>query len=404
VIGYIILGVFFFLTSIIAIIIALSAREIDFGERLLSGQILKRRKETIKRLEEKLEARKRAKRRETVEDIYPIIQELELKFQQSQKKAKEFYDKAVKAKNEGKTQEVSIYTAKAETYAKRAETYKTMLDEIKQKIEQIEGNKATIDEITYMLHSKIEPLYNRLTVEELSLEEEAKMDEDIVKLEKEMKEIFEEEPEEIKKEEMIKEKKENGYSRDILLRYPRNMCLDEVFMLEVSILQSEDFSPEALIKDVKVSSEEARRFAIAFKRLGKTLTEATFLIEGLKEGPLTIRPIPVGRLVSVDPQQRTIYFDPKTKKTTITFFLTPIRWTKDITNILRLEFEQEYRILKAIDLPLKIYKHKFEALFGINISKWQQYALIIYSALGTLAGLISVLQNKLIPFIQKLLA
>jgi hypothetical protein len=102
----------------------------------------------------------------------------------------------------------------------------------------------------------------------------------------------------------------------------------------------------------------------------------------------------------VSPSQRVIYFDPKAKEIVIEFFLTPTRWSTDLTSNLRIEFEQNYRIIRTVDVPVKIYKRKLEAIFGLNLSKWQKYTLFVYSALGTLSGLVSFFNEQIITRLE----
>ena len=101
----------------------------------------------------------------------------------------------------------------------------------------------------------------------------------------------------------------------------------------------------------------------------------------------------IGGVAHVAPSSRTIMFDPEVEETVIEFYITPTRWTTGVMNVLRLEFEQNYEILKALDIPIKIYKRKFEAIFGLNISAAQKYILLIYSVLGAVAGLYGTIAN-----------
>ena len=60
-------------------------------------------------------------------------------------------------------------------------------------------------------------------------------------------------------------------------------------------------------------------------------------------------------------------FDSEAEETVIEFFITPTKWT-EVMNVLRIEFEQNYKVIKTLEIPIKIFKRKFEALFGLNIS------------------------------------
>lgn len=191
-----------------------------------------------------------------------------------------------------------------------------------------------------------------------------------------------------------------GYARDVVLRLPKNMCLNEVFRLEISLLKSEEFEQELQTTEIDVDKDEAAFYSLTLKKLGETITESTVLIQGLQEGPLTIRPVTLGRIVYVAPSTRTVYFDPNAEKIAVDFYITPIRWEKEVKNVLKIEFEQNYKIIKVIDMPMRIYKYKYEAMFGLNISKWHQYALLIYSILGSIAGFISAFQEKVVPWLQ----
>ncbi len=178
-------------------------------------------------------------------------------------------------------------------------------------------------------------------------------------------------------------------SRDLSIMLPKNMCLDEVFRLKITLIKSKEFDEALTIKELKLDKKEAEHFSLTAKKLGEKVTEATTRIEGLEEGPMIVRPIAIGNVAVVSPSQRIIYFDPKAEEIVIEFFLTPTRWSKELTSNLRIEFEQNYKIVKTVNVPVKIYKRKMEAIFGINISKWQYYVLFVYSAVGTLSGLIS---------------
>jgi len=183
-------------------------------------------------------------------------------------------------------------------------------------------------------------------------------------------------------------------SRDLSIQIPKNMCLNEVFRLKITLIKSKEFEKELTIKELELDKKEAEYFSMTARKLGEKITEATTRIEGLVDGPLIVRPIAIGNVAVVSPGQRIIYFDPKAEEIIVEFFITPTRWSKELVSNLRIEFEQNYKIVKAVNIPVKIYKRKLEAIFGFNLSKWQQYVLFIYSALGTISGLISFFNEK----------
>ncbi len=102
---------------------------------------------------------------------------------------------------------------------------------------------------------------------------------------------------------------------------------------------------------------------------------------------MSVRPFAIGNVAVIAPAQRTIYFNPEEEEIVVEFYITPTRWTSDITNVLRIEFEQNYAVIKAVNIPMKIYKRKYEAMFGFNLSKWHRYVMFVYSGIGTLVGL-----------------
>ncbi|MBY9002211.1 MAG: hypothetical protein KGD64_14925, partial [Candidatus Heimdallarchaeota archaeon] len=189
----------------------------------------------------------------------------------------------------------------------------------------------------------------------------------------------------------IPEEKPALHSRDLSIYLPKNMCLDEVFRLRITLSKSDEFSKHVSIKQLELSKKEAEYFSLTAKKLGKDILEATTRIEGLEQGNLTVRPLSTSNVVTIAPLQRTIYFDPEEEELVVEFYLAPKRWIPDPISILRVEFEQNYKIIRTIDLPMKIYKRQFEALFGFNLSKWHKYALLIYGILSTLIGLYSTL-------------
>jgi len=181
------------------------------------------------------------------------------------------------------------------------------------------------------------------------------------------------------------------HTRDLSIQLPKNMCLDEVFRLRITLLKSDEFSEHISIKQLELSKKEAEYFSITAKKLGKEILEATTKIEGLEQGNLTVRPLSTSNVVTIAPTQRTVYFDIETEEIVVEFYIVPKRWISDPISILRVEFEQNYKIILTIDLPIRIYKRQLEALFGFNLSKWHKYALLIYGVISTLIGLYSTL-------------
>jgi hypothetical protein len=181
------------------------------------------------------------------------------------------------------------------------------------------------------------------------------------------------------------------HTRDLSIQLPKNMCLDEVFRLRITLLKSDEFSKDVSIKQLELSKKEAEYFSLTAEKLGKEILEATTKIGGLEQGNLIVRPISTSNVVTIAPTQRTVYFDTEDEEIVVEFYLVPKRWIPDPISILRVEFEQNYKIVRTIDLPIRIYKRQFEAFFGFNISKWHKYALLIYGVISTLIGLYSTL-------------
>lgn len=188
---------------------------------------------------------------------------------------------------------------------------------------------------------------------------------------------------ELVSEETISEEAEL-HTRDLTIQLPKNMCLEEVFRLRITLAKTDEYSKQVSIKEVELSKKEADYFALTAKKLGKDILEANTQIEGLQEGSLTIRPISTSDVATVAPLHRTVMFNPGDEEVVVEFYIAPKKWIPDPISILRVEFEQNYSVIRAIDLPIKIYKRQFDALFGINLSKWQKYALLIYGLLSTL--------------------
>ncbi|MHA1687481.1 MAG: hypothetical protein ACTSYD_13945 [Candidatus Heimdallarchaeaceae archaeon] len=317
------IGILLFVSSILALIVALSARKIDFGERLLSRPFFQR----LKRF------------RDTPilpgEKVKPLIEGNKMKSRRARK---------------------SVET------------------ESLREIMPSEGEEILFEEEDMVTPSTTIDTETSVSAPSLPLD--------------------------IEKAETV----EGTFTRDLAIRLPKNMCLDEVFRLKIILSKTEEYSEELEIKEIELDKKEAKFFALNTAKLGTTIEEATTIIKGLEEGPLTIRPIAIGNVASIAPSSRTIFFDPAKDTITAEFFITPTKWSKELVSTLRIEFEQKHVLLKVVNLPIRIYKHKLEALFGLNISKVQQTILIVYSVIGTLLGFLSTFQNKIIPLIQGFLS
>jgi len=184
---------------------------------------------------------------------------------------------------------------------------------------------------------------------------------------------------------------------------PHNLCVNEVFKLVIFIKKSGHASDELEISYLRVSSEEAKLYSLTAERLGKRLTKAKVKLKGLTEGPITIRAYFTNGIGYIVPSERNVYFEPNKEEIRAEFFVTPTTWTSKVANKIRVDFEQKYKELLVINMPVKIYKRSFEALLGLNISGLQKYVLLIYSILGSIFGLYGTLANFLsflpqIPF------
>jgi len=350
------LGIIFIATALFAIVIGITAKKVDFGDRLFSlidrKTLLPRRpvrdralaafadtEETESRKMKKKEKSKRAKRslpssRPSMGDIEPIKDE---------KYYEEMADRRTLAGRE--------HAPKYDDEAEEVEMLKDVDDEVEMLAER---------------------------------EESPKMEEPETLGEASEKEVFE------------------GFSRDLSIMIPRNMCLDEVFRLKITLIRDDQYDDKVAIEEITVDKESAEYFSMNVTKLGEKVIEATTRIHGLEKGALIVRPIAIGHVASLAPQQRTVYFHPELEEIVVEFFITPTKWSKDLDSTIKIEFEQNYRLLRTIDIPIKIYKRKMEAIFGINISKWQTIVLFVYSAFGTLSGLISFFWEDFVPWITNL--
>lgn len=185
------------------------------------------------------------------------------------------------------------------------------------------------------------------------------------------------------------------FARDVNIRVPQNMVVDDFYKLIVIISETDSYSPNVKVEQIKVSKEEAKTFALINSKLGINLMEATTKVEGLKAGPLIIRPIAVGNFARINPLERTINFDSKLKNQIASFYITPMIWKNKSANVICIEIEQEYTILKELNIPVKVFKNTYEAIFGLNISSVHMTFMLLYSIIGSLIGLYATLSNFL---------
>ncbi|MFW9853112.1 MAG: hypothetical protein ACFFDS_09220 [Candidatus Thorarchaeota archaeon] len=354
-IGYLIVGIVIFVSVAFTLIVGLSARKIDFSDRIINPRTRERLLDRISRRDSGPMA-----------DIPPPSPSPE-----SYKMTKRAKGRSEPSKKIDKT-----FDEEPVILSDFAPKDEEILDEAKEEIEGEESFRSSF--IAPPPPPPDEELLAPIEGEETILGEEPVVTEDDIEVE------------------------EKDLSRDLSIQLPKNMCIDEVFRLKITLIKSEEFSEDLTLKELELDKTEAKYFSLNVTKLGEKVVEATTRITGLKEGSLIIRPIAVGNVAVIAPGQRTIYFDTEEDEIIIEFFITPTRWSTDVLNVLRIEFEQNYRIIKTINVPMKIYKRKLEAIFGFNISKWHQYALFIYSAIGTIAGLISTLQERFVPWIQAL--
>ncbi len=197
------------------------------------------------------------------------------------------------------------------------------------------------------------------------------------------------------KEKITDEKLKSVFTRDVNIRIPKNMVVDDFYKLTVILSETDLYSPDVKVEHIKVSKEEAKNFALINSRLGINLMEATTKVEGLKAGPLIIRPIAVGNFARISPLERIINFDPNLKEIYISFYITPTIWKNKSTNIICIEIEQDYTILKEINMPVNVFKNTYEAIFGLNISSVHMTVMLVYSLIGSLIGLYGTLSNFL---------
>ncbi|NPD87420.1 MAG: hypothetical protein HGN29_01770 [Asgard group archaeon] len=348
-IGWLIAAIILFLTSILAIIISISARKIDFGDRIIRP----RSRPILSRLDRKKGRRAAASR--SLPSPAPPPPSYD----------DDYYDEKPKAKRKEKMvsrREKAIDPTDIE--AGPPGEYKEELFEDaltgggpppEKKDETWEPEMADEEEVEMYAESTLEPADEV----EREIADEAKP--------------------------VIVE--EQGHSRDLSIQLPKNMCLEEVFRLKITLIKAEEFEEELALRDLELDKKEAEYFSLTVSKLGEKVVEATTRISGLAEGGLIIRPIAIGNVAVIAPAQRTTYFNPEDEEIIVEFYITPTRWTTDIMNVLRIEFEQNYTVLKAVNIPMRIYKRKYEAMFGFNLSKWHKYVMFVYSGIGTIIGL-----------------
>lgn len=354
------LGIIFIATALFAIVIGITAKKIDFGDRLFS---LKDRKTLLPRRPVRDKALAAFVDSEETESR-------KMKRKEKTKRAKKSLpfpspSSSKRMRDVESVKDEKYYEEMADRVTLAGREHAPKYDD---EAEEVEMLKEEEDEV--------EMLGER--------EESAKMVDEDTLGEAAEKEVFE------------------GFSRDLSIMIPRNMCLDEVFRLKITLIRDEQFEDRVVIEEITVDKESAEYFSMNVTKLGEKIIEATTRIHGLEKGALIVRPIAIGHVASLAPQQRTVYFHPELEEIVVEFFITPTKWSKDLDSNIKIEFEQNYRILRTIDIPIKIYKRKMEAIFGINISKWQTIVLFVYSAFGTLSGLISFFWDSFVPWITNL--
>ena len=370
------LGAIFIVTVFLALLIGISAKNIDFGERLFS---LKDRQTFIPR---------GPFRKKVVSSISGPV-DVEVSSAKSKRKLKSRKGKTSKSlpspssytwigdiepiKEEEHYERVTDALAAGREHAPKYEEKAKMVDE-----EKLSEAKEFEEE----LEMAAPPDEEGEMIEESGVS--SGMDKDDIPGETAVKEII------------------AGFSRDLSIMIPKNMCLDEVFRLKITLIRDDKYDDKVSLKELTVDKESAEYFSINVTKLGEKIIEATTRIHGLEQGTLIVRPIAIGHMAALAPQQRIVYFHPELDEIVVEFFITPTKWSKDLDSNLRIEFEQNYRILQTIDIPIKIYKRKMEAIFGINISKWQTIVLFVYSAFGTISGLLSFFWQDVVPFFQNL--
>ncbi|MCG3222675.1 MAG: hypothetical protein H7641_14945 [Candidatus Heimdallarchaeota archaeon] len=347
--GWLIAAIVLFLTGVLAIIISISARKIDFGDRIIRP----RSRPILSRLEKRKDRRTMA----GMPAPSPVAS--------SEPYDEDEYDEKPKAK-------------KREKMVSRRERAKDPTD-----IEAFPDDEYTEKVYADALTGGGPPPEKKDDTWEPEM-----ADEEEVELYEESKPVLAVEAER----EIVDEAKpviveEQGHSRDLSIQLPKNMCLEEVFRLKITLIRAEEFEEELALRDLELDKKEAEYFSLTVSKLGEKVVEATTRISGLAEGGLIVRPIAIGNVAVIAPAQRTIYFNPEDEEIIVEFYITPTRWTTDVMNVLRIEFEQNYTVLKAVNVPMRIYKRKYEAMFGFNLSKWHKYVMFVYSGIGTIIGL-----------------
>ena len=354
------LGIIFITTALFAIIIGITAKKIDFSDRLFS---LKDRKTLLPRRPVRDKALAAFADFEETEGIKMKRKEKSRRAKKSLPSPRPSSSKRMRDVEPIKDEEYYEEMSDRATLAGREHAPK-----YDDEAEEVEMLKEEADEVE-MLGEREE---SARMVDEDTLGEAAE------------KEVFE------------------GFSRDLSIMIPKNMCLDEVFRLKITLIRDEQFDDRVVIEEITVDKESAEYFSMNVTKLGEKIIEATTRIHGLEKGVLIVRPIAIGHVASLAPQQRIVYFHPELEEIVVEFYITPTKWSKDLDSTIKIEFEQNYRLLRTIDIPIKIYKRKMEAIFGINISKWQTIVLFVYSAFGTLSGLISFFWDSFVPWITNL--
>ncbi|MHA1447528.1 MAG: zinc ribbon domain-containing protein [Candidatus Heimdallarchaeaceae archaeon] len=366
------LGIIFITTALFAIIIGITAKKIDFSDRLFS---LKDRKTLLPRRPVRDKALATFADFEETEGIKMKRKEKSRRAKKSLPSPRPSSSKRMRDVEPIKDEEYYEEMSDRATLAGREHAPK-----YDDEAEEVEMLKEEADEVE-MLGEREESAKYLCPNCGTSLEQGVKF---CANCGKSIQEVFE------------------GFSRDLSIMIPKNMCLDEVFRLKITLIRDEQFDDRVVIEEITVDKESAEYFSMNVTKLGEKIIEATTRIHGLEKGALIVRPIAIGHVASLAPQQRIVYFHPELEEIVVEFYITPTKWSKDLDSTIKIEFEQNYRLLRTIDIPIKIYKRKMEAIFGINISKWQTIVLFVYSAFGTLSGLISFFWDSFVPWITNL--
>ena len=221
--GWLIAAIVLFLTSVLAIIISISARKIDFGDRIIrpgSRPILSR----VEKRKAKVKAKGRMSSLPPPSPAPPPPSSEEVVYDE---KAKAMRSERIA----GPEKEVVYrdeYTGELTDVLTGGEPPREKKDESWEPEEMAEE----ADEYT--------------SSEPVTAEEAVPIVSDVAK------------PESIEKQ---------GYSRDLSIQLPKNMCLEEVFRLKITLIRSEEFEEELALRDLEVDKKEAAYFSLTVAKL-----------------------------------------------------------------------------------------------------------------------------------------